>query len=137
MTRETGTPWCVPLLNRPKRRPISCCIAVWRWLIYSGGRRQRPRLMIELAGIAYREKQFSEAKRNLRRALTLNPNDDYANNFLASIYFQEGNLEAALKYWNRAGKPKLEDLTFQPALKLRPLVLDRAFSYARGAEWRS
>ena len=95
-----------------------------------------PRFPAELAGIAYREKQFSKAKRNLRRALALSQNDDYANNFLASIYFQAGNLEAALKYWNRAGKPKLQDLTFEPPLKLRPLVVDRAFSYARGAEWQ-
>ena len=95
-----------------------------------------PRFLIELAGIAYREKQFSAAKRDLRRALAMNPKDDYANSFLASIYFQEGNLEAALKYWNRTGKPKLEDLTFEPALKLRPLVVDRAFRFARGGEWQ-
>src|SRR5258707_172228 len=94
-----------------------------------------PRFLIELAGIAYREKQFSVAKRDLRLALAMNPKDEYANNFLASIYFQEGNLEAALKYWNRVGKPKLEDLTFDPALKLRPLVVDRAFAFARGGEW--
>src|SRR5258705_5634452 len=95
-----------------------------------------PRFLIELAGIAYREKQFSVARRDLRLALAMNPKDEYANNFLASIYFQEGNLEAALKYWNRAGKTKLADLTFEPALKLRPLVVDRAFSFARGGEWQ-
>jgi len=95
-----------------------------------------PRFLIELAGIAYREKRFSEAKRDLRQALAMNPKDDYANNFLASIYFQEGNLEAALKYWNRAGKPMLEDLTFEPLLKLRPLLTDRAFAFARAGEWR-
>jgi tetratricopeptide (TPR) repeat protein len=95
-----------------------------------------PRFLIELAGIAYRAKEFSEAKRDLRRALAMNPKDEYANNFLASIYFQEGNLEVALKYWNRAGKPKLEDLTFEPALKLQPLVTDRAFSFARGGAWQ-
>ena len=95
-----------------------------------------PRFLIELAGIAYREKKFSAAKRELRRALAMNPKDEYANNFLASIYFQEGSLEAAVKFWNRAGKPKLEDLTFEPALKLRPLVVDRAFAFARGGEWQ-
>ena len=95
-----------------------------------------PRFRIELAGIAYREKRFAVAKEDLRRALAMNPKDEYANNFLASIYFQEGNLEAALKYWNRAGKPKLQDLTFEPALQLRPLVLDRAFAFAQGGEWR-
>jgi tetratricopeptide (TPR) repeat protein len=106
---------------------------------FSAGREKAPgdpRFLIELAGIAYREKQFARAKQELRRALVLNPKDGYANNFLASIYFQEGNLEAALKYWNRTGKPKLEDLTFEPAPKLRPLVLDRSFAFARGAEWQ-
>jgi tetratricopeptide (TPR) repeat protein len=95
-----------------------------------------PRFLIELAGIAYREKRFAVAKEDLRRALAMNPNNEYANNFLASIYFQEGNLEAALKYWNRAGKPKLQDLTFEPVLQLRPLVLDRAFAFAQGGEWQ-
>jgi len=94
-----------------------------------------PRFPEELAGIAYREKNFSSAKRDLRRALTLYRHDDYANNFLASIYFQEGNLEAALKCWNRVGQPKLNDLTFEPQPKLHPLVLDRAFSFSRGSTW--
>src|SRR5260221_6647212 len=106
---------------------------------FSAGRERAPgdpRFLIELAGIAYREKQFSAAKRGLRRALGMNRKDEDANNFLASMYFREGNLEAALKYWNRTGKPKLEDLTFEPAPKLRALVLDRAFAVARGAEWQ-
>lgn len=94
------------------------------------------RLLVELAGIAYREKQFSRAKKELRRALAIDGRDEYANNFLASIYFLEGNLEAALKYWNRAGKPKLEDLTFDPQPRLNPLLLDRAFAFSRGSEWR-
>jgi len=37
---------------------------------------------------------------------------------------------------DRAAKPKLEDLAFEPVLKLRPLVVDRAFSFARGGEWQ-
>jgi tetratricopeptide (TPR) repeat protein len=95
-----------------------------------------PRFLVELAGIAYRKKHFSEAKKDLRQALAMNQKDEYANNFLASIYFQEGNLEAALLCWNRTGKPKLDDLTFEHALKLRSLVVDRAFSFARGAAWQ-
>jgi len=94
------------------------------------------RFLAELAGIAYREKQFSRAKRELRRGLAIDPSNDYANNFLASIYFLEGNLEAALKYWNRAGRPKLTDLVFDPMPRLKPLLLDRAFAFSRGSEWR-
>jgi tetratricopeptide (TPR) repeat protein len=94
------------------------------------------RFLAELAGIAYRQADFSKAKRELRRALAIKPQDDYANNFLASIYFQEDNLEAALKYWNRAGRPQLTDLTFDPMPKLKPLLLDRAFAFSPGSEWR-
>jgi len=28
----------------------------------------------------------------------------YGNEFLATLYLMEGNLDAALKYWNRVGK---------------------------------
>src|SRR5260221_8110852 len=94
------------------------------------------RFFVELGGIAYRQPNFSLAKRELRRALNIQPQDDYANRFVASIYFLEGNLEAALKYWNRTGQPKLNDLTFAPQPRLNPLVLDRAVRFSPGSEWR-
>jgi tetratricopeptide (TPR) repeat protein len=97
---------------------------------------RQPRLLEELAGVEYKQNQFSRAKRHLRRALALQPADDYANDFLASIYFQEGNLEAALKYWNRAGKPQLSDLNVHGAPRLDPVLLDRAFNFSLGSEWR-
>jgi tetratricopeptide (TPR) repeat protein len=94
------------------------------------------RFLVELGGIAYREKALSLAERDLRRALAIQPKDDYSNDFLASIYFLHGNLEAALKYWNRTGRPKLDDLTFDPQPTLMPLVLDRAVRFSPGNEWR-
>lgn len=94
------------------------------------------RFLEEMAGVAYREKRFSRAKKDLQRALALAPEDTYASNFLASIYFLEGNLEAALKYWNRVGKPKLSDLIYAPQPRLDPLILDRAFKFSPGTVWR-
>lgn len=93
------------------------------------------RFLVELAGIAYREKRFAKAKRYLRRSLAINREDNYANNLLASIYFLQDNLEAALKYWNRANKPELSDLALEPRPKLSPLLLDRAFAFSRGSTW--
>ena len=93
------------------------------------------RFPVELGGIAYHSGQFSPAKRELRTALRLQPQDSYANNFLASLYFLDGNLEAALKYWNRAGQPKLSDLRFEPQPRLNPLVLDRAVPFSLGSVW--
>lgn len=93
------------------------------------------RLMVEIAGVFYHQKNFPPAKRFLRRALSIEPADTYANNFLASIFFLEGNLEGALKYWNRVEKPRLADLTYSPKPALNPLILDRAFDFSRGTVW--
>lgn len=93
------------------------------------------RFLVELAGIDYREKKFSRAKKELRRALTISPRDAYANDFLASIYFLQGNLEAALKYWNRTSKPVLTDLTFDPQPRLKPSLLDRPLAFSPGSMW--
>ncbi len=96
---------------------------------------RQPRLLEELAGVEYKTKQIARAKRHLRRTLALQPQDDYAADFLASIYFQEGNLEAALKYWNRTGKPKLSDLSVQGAEHVDAGLLDRALPFSLGSEW--
>jgi tetratricopeptide (TPR) repeat protein len=106
---------------------------------FEAGAAQHPRdsrFFVELGGIAYRQSNFSLAKRELRRALNIQPQNEYANSFVASIYFLDGNLEAALKYWNRAGQPKLIDLTFDPHPRLNPLVLDRVAQFSPGSEWR-
>jgi tetratricopeptide (TPR) repeat protein len=93
------------------------------------------RLMTELAGLAYREKRFKEAKKCLRSVLKNQPYDEYANDLLGSIYFFEGNLDAALEYWNKVKKPQLSDLSFEPEPKLKPILLDRTFAFSRGGVW--
>ncbi len=73
------------------------------------------RFPLELAGIAYREKDTAGAKRFLHRALSLDPRDEYGNDFLGTLYSLEGNLAGALFYWNRIGKPVLQNVHYQPA----------------------
>ena len=99
----------------------------------AAGRQLAPRdkrFSIELAGVAFKQKKYDLARSELRRALRLDPRDEYANEFLATIYFLDGNLEAALKYWNRAGKPEIVDVRSEPALRVRPALLDQAFAFA-------
>ena len=90
------------------------------------------RFPIELAGVAFSQKHNGQAAGYLRRALRLDSKDDYANDFLATIYFLQGNLEAAVKYWNRLGtpKPQIDELRNDPPLRIRPALLDHAFAYA-------
>ncbi|HKV91035.1 MAG TPA: tetratricopeptide repeat protein [Candidatus Angelobacter sp.] len=88
------------------------------------------RFPIELAGVAFKQNHFSQARHNLRHALRLDPKDSYANDFLATIYYLQGNLEAALKYWNRVGKPKIASVRNEPPLRVHPALLDHAFAFA-------
>lgn len=92
-----------------------------------------PRFPVELAGIAFKQKRYPEAARRLRRAVRLSPNDNYANDFLGTVYFLEGNTEAALKYWNRIGRPEVAEVRAEPVPRVAPALLDRAFAFSPAA----
>jgi len=101
-------------------------------LAFEAGVQKAPgdsRFLVELAGIAYKQKDFRTAKNRLHAAMRLNPRDSYSREFLAAIYFLEGNLEAALKYWNLVDKPRLRSVAFKPALKLKESLRDRAVAF--------
>lgn len=100
---------------------------------FEAGEKNYPRdkrFPVELAGVAFKQKRFRAAERHLRRALRLDPHDSYAINFLATLYFLDGNLAAALKYWNRIGKPRIGQIRTDPRLHIDPALLDRAFTCA-------
>ncbi len=89
-----------------------------------------PRFLIELAGVAFKQKHYPQAARRLRQALKLAPHDTYANDFLGTIYFLQGNLEASLKYWNHVNKPQVGESKADPVPQLSPPILDRAFAFS-------
>ncbi len=95
-----------------------------------------PRFPVELAGVAFKRKRLPEAARWLRCALRLDPTDRYANDFLGTVYFLEGNLDAALKYWNRIGKPEIQAVRPGNALKIQPSLLDHALAFAPASTLR-
>src|ERR1700751_696538 len=100
---------------------------------FRAGIRLKPndkRFPLELAGVAFKQKNYSCAVSNLRRALELDPDDSYASDFLASVYFLQNNLQAALKYWNRVGKPRIENGQAEPTPRVDPVLLDRAFAFS-------
>ena len=104
--------------------------------VFSDGVRKAPRdvrFLTERAGAEYRLNDFSAAKRDLRRSMRLDPSDPYVVEFLGTIYLLEGNLEAALKYWNLLNKPRLEAVEAIPAPKTRKLLLDRAILFSAPA----
>ncbi|HTB98039.1 MAG TPA: hypothetical protein VK716_13585 [Terracidiphilus sp.] len=101
-------------------------------VFHEGGRLapRDPRFPTELAGIAFTQKRYPQAGQLLRQALRIAPNDSYANDFLGTVYFLEGNIPSALKYWNRVQKPHLAEIQTDSALRISPVLLDNAFAFA-------
>lgn len=103
---------------------------------FENGLRRDPtdkRFPLELAGVAFKQKNYNEAADYLRRALRLDPADAYAIDFLASIHFLQGNIAAAVKYWNRISKPQIEEVRLDPTPKVDLVLLDQAFTFAPAA----
>jgi len=102
-------------------------------LAFNVGARKAPgdsRFVVELAGIAYKQKDFRSAKNHLQCSVKSEPAGFlFGAEFLATIYFLEGNLEAALKYWNPEDKPRLRNVAFKPSLKLKESLRDRAVAF--------
>lgn len=102
---------------------------------FERGRKKAPkdkRFPTELAGVAFAEKKYGAAKTNLNRVLKLDPRDAYAINFLATIYFLQGNLPAAVKVWNRIGMPRIQNIQAHPQLRIDPVLLNHAFAFSPG-----
>lgn len=118
------------------RRGISLA-KMQRWAeahaVLLSGSRLHPhdaRFLVELGAVAFRQNRGGEAAAWLRRALKLAPGDSYAADFLGAIYLLNGNLEAALKYWNRVDRPLVQEIRVEPSLEVDRVMLDRAFAFA-------
>jgi hypothetical protein len=99
---------------------------------FESGHRKMPkqaRFFVELAGVDYKLKDTRAAKRELRAALKLEPKDKYTLEFLGTLYFLDGNVEAALKYWNTIEKPRLRKVSVAPAPTLDPALLQNAIGF--------
>jgi hypothetical protein len=100
---------------------------------FAAGHRLQPgdeRFLTELAGVDFKQKRYPQAAAELEQALKLKPQDSYANDFLGTVYYLEGNLDAALKYWNRVDKPQIAEVRSQPVPRLDPALLDHAFAFS-------
>jgi hypothetical protein len=99
---------------------------------FEAGRRKAPsdpRFFVELAGVHYKQQNLRAAKRELHAALQLDARDAYAQEFLGTLYFLEGNLEGALKYWNPIDKPRLGGVSVLPAPRVNEVLLHRAVGF--------
>jgi hypothetical protein len=99
---------------------------------FEAGHRKSPRqarFLVELAGVDYKLKDMRAAKRELRAALRLEPKNKYTLEFLGTLYFLDGNTEAAQKYWNAIEKPRLQKVLVAPMPTLDPALLQNAIGF--------
>ncbi len=93
------------------------------------------RYRVELAGALFLQQRWTDARKALLPAFHLpcqECDQRYLNDFLATLYYLEGNTLAALKYWNRIGKPVLHNVTVSPEGFLRTEILHSALSFSPG-----
>jgi hypothetical protein len=88
---------------------------------------------LKLASAAFRAENFPEAEKQLRTILRAEPADVFTNDFLGTTYELDDNFDAALKYWNRADKPRLREIQIEPPLKIDPVRLDTTFAFSRAS----
>lgn len=97
---------------------------------------QQKRFPIELAGVAFQQKKYPESARWIQQGLRLDPRDEYANEFAGTAFLLMGNLDAAVKYWNRVRKPQINSLNLDSQLRLQRLLLERSFALSPQAMMR-
>ena len=88
---------------------------------------------LAMASSAFRAEHFTEAEKHLKSVLRIHPADHFVNDFLGTTYLLDGNFDAALKYWSRAGKPRVREIHIDPPLQIEAILLDHTFAFSRAS----
>ncbi len=91
--------------------------------------RDDPRFYNELAGIHLARNNPDEARSALRHALSVDPENAYASDLLATIDMSEGRVQAALRAWNRTGRPIIDDILHNYYLTFGSWTVRRALAF--------
>src|SRR5579862_1929185 len=77
-----------------------------------GSRRypQDSRLHNDLADLYLEYNDREAAKSELKKSLVADPNNSYASDLLATIDMSEGEVQSALRSWNKSGRPVINDI---------------------------
>lgn len=80
---------------------------------YKEGSRRYPkdsRLHNDLADLYLEDNDRDAAKSELKQSLVADPNNSYASDLLATIDMSEGEVQLALRSWNKSGRPVINDI---------------------------
>ena len=86
------------------------------------------------ASAAFRAGDLDKARDLLKR--NDSEDDPLANEFLATLYFLDDNLEAALRHWNRNGSPRLREVFMDFTTRWDPVRLENTIGISRATVLR-
>jgi tetratricopeptide (TPR) repeat protein len=109
------------------------------------GSRQYPqdsRFHNELADLYLTNNDRDAARAELRRALVVDPGNNYASDLLATIDMSEGEVQSALRSWNKSGRPVINDILHNYYLTFGSWVIRDAVAFhpagvLRYSEWKT
>jgi hypothetical protein len=96
----------------------------------------------ELAGVHLANNDVDTARSDLERALSVDPTNDYASDLLATIDMSQGEVQAALRFWNKSGRPVIDDIMHNYYLTFGSWVVRKAVAFhpagvLRYGEWKT
>ena len=90
---------------------------------------QDSRFHNQLADLFLENNDTESAKSELREALAADPNNNYAVDLLATIDMSEGDVQSALRSWNKSGRPILDDILHNYYLSFGSWVVRNAVAF--------
>src|SRR5436190_18410947 len=109
-----------------------------------GARRFRndPRCYNELASMYLNNNESDRAREALHDALSMDHDNVQAADLLATSEMSEGNVRTALRYWNRLGRPIVDDIEHNSELTIHQWTFRKALAFhpegvLRYQDWRT
>jgi tetratricopeptide (TPR) repeat protein len=113
--------------------------------VFNEGSRRYPeevRFHNELANLFIENNDIEAAKSELRRTLAVDPNNAFASDQLATIDMSEGEVQSALRAWNKSDRPYINDILHNYYLTFGSWVVRRAVTFhpastLRYSQWKT
>lgn len=90
---------------------------------------QDARFHNELAAVALSNNDVDQAKSALHHALAVDPSNSEASDLLATIDMSEGEVQSALRSWNKSGRPIVDDILHNYYLNFGSWVVREAVAF--------
>lgn len=113
-------------------------------ILHEGSTRypQDPRFHAELANQFLDNNDIEAAKSELKLVLAVDPGNNFASDQLATIDMSQGEVQSALRAWNKSGRPYINDILHNYYLNFGSWVVRHAIAFhpagtLRYSQWKT